>query len=318
MEDWRRAGRHGRPRLLTLDVHKAQKTERVKKGFRQTNTITSYIPSGCTSVVQVLDVSLNRILKDEIGRLERLYLEKHPEVWEGKVSLSERRIEITQWVGRTWKWLHEEKLPIITKGFRVVGLTLAVDGSEDKDLAIKDMPDLKVGDWRLPETPAIEEVEFCVAGDGKEKGAVTDNEVGEAGETQEVEVDMNGNDILPPTWDDKDCYQLTEDDRKYITELEKGLADPSSDLGSEEEEEEEDLSWYENAFGLDDEEANAVWHTAPLKRKRKDGENEIKAKKAKGARTAKMTAPEAEGAAPAGKSLQFFDVLTPSTFQRSC
>src|SRR6266516_4319525 len=131
-------------------------------------------------------------------------------------------------------------------------------GRKIKTWLLKTCQTSKVGDWRLPETPAIEEVEFCVAGDGKEKGAVTDNEVGEVGETQEVEVDMNGNDILPPTWDDKDCYQLTEDERKYITELEKGLADPSSDLGSEEEEEEdEDLSWYENAFGLDDEEANA-------------------------------------------------------------
>jgi hypothetical protein len=208
-------------------------------------------------------------------------LEKHPEVWEGKVSLSEKRIEITQWVGRTWKWLHEEKLPIIIKGFRVVGLTLAVDGSEDKELAIKDMPDLKVGDWRLPGTRAAEDAEFYIPGDGMEKGEVVD-EAGETDETQqaEVEVEINGNDgneILPPTWDDKDCYQLTEDDCKYIAELEKGIADPPSDLESDE----EDLSWYENSFGPDEEEANAVWHTAPPKRKRKAAGQTKKAKKAR-------------------------------------
>jgi hypothetical protein len=124
-------------------------------------------------------------------------------------------------------------------------------------------------------------VEFYIPGDGMEKGEVVD-EAGETDETQqaEVEVEINGNDgneILPPTWDDKDCYQLTEDDCKYIAELEKGIADPPSDLESDE----EDLSWYENSFGPDEEEANAVWHTAPPKRKRKAAGQTKKAKKAR-------------------------------------
>lgn len=38
---------------------------------------------------------------------------------------------------------------MIQQTFRKLGLSLAIDGSEDKEISIKDMPNIEVGDWKL-------------------------------------------------------------------------------------------------------------------------------------------------------------------------
>ena len=50
-------------RLLSLDVFAGQKTFEVKQAFKDLNIMPSFIPSGCTGYVQVLDVAINKSLK---------------------------------------------------------------------------------------------------------------------------------------------------------------------------------------------------------------------------------------------------------------
>src|SRR5437764_15455539 len=57
---------------------------------------------------------------------------------------------MTWWVARAWKRVHEKHQDLIVKTFRYVGLSLNPDSSEDSDLKIKGLPDIAVGDWRLP------------------------------------------------------------------------------------------------------------------------------------------------------------------------
>lgn len=56
----------------------------------------------------------------------------------------------TKWVGQAWEDLHKEQGHVIIQTFRKLGLSFAVDGSEDHEISVKDIKNLQVGDWRLP------------------------------------------------------------------------------------------------------------------------------------------------------------------------
>ena len=69
---WRsRIGGLGRRRsLLVLDSFEAHKTEQVKRSFKNENTDLAVIPGGLTSVLQPLDVSLNKPFKDSEAKVD--------------------------------------------------------------------------------------------------------------------------------------------------------------------------------------------------------------------------------------------------------
>jgi hypothetical protein len=52
-------------------------TQSLRKEFKKLNCTTSYIPSGCTSFVQVLDVSLNKPLKALVAQVASDYVDKY-------------------------------------------------------------------------------------------------------------------------------------------------------------------------------------------------------------------------------------------------
>jgi hypothetical protein len=54
------------PRLLSLDAFSAHLTPAVLRVLKANRTTVSVVPGGCTGMVQVLDVSLNKPLKDLI------------------------------------------------------------------------------------------------------------------------------------------------------------------------------------------------------------------------------------------------------------
>lgn len=50
-------------------------------------------------------------------------------------------------MGEAWDWLHAEKSHLIINFFRHVGISLAIDGSEDSEIRVKGLENLEVGDW---------------------------------------------------------------------------------------------------------------------------------------------------------------------------
>ncbi len=133
------------PRLLVLDAfapHKAQgrkkaknktdsqrtkreneeqKVQRLRQILKDLNTTTSIIPGGCTGYVQVLDVSVNKIIKDLIKQFEEDHYDANPEEWKaGSYSKGDRRVLLTQWVGKAWETLHSKYTETIIKTFRQV------------------------------------------------------------------------------------------------------------------------------------------------------------------------------------------------------
>jgi hypothetical protein len=80
-----------------LVEEEAQQKLRVE--LAKLNVTTSIIPGGCTGYVQVLDVSINKIIKQYIEEYEDIHIDTHIEEWkEGKFSTGDRRILMTQWV----------------------------------------------------------------------------------------------------------------------------------------------------------------------------------------------------------------------------
>jgi hypothetical protein len=101
----------------------------------------------------VLDVSVNKIIKQYLEEYKDIYADKHFDEWKaGKYSVRDRHILLTQWVAQAWERLHLEHKDTIIKTFWNVGLALNSDGSEDNELSIRDLPDLIVRDYTIATT----------------------------------------------------------------------------------------------------------------------------------------------------------------------
>ena len=90
---------------------------------------------------------------------------------------------LTEWVSQAWREFHKDsiKSELIRKTFCQVGLSLAVDESEDHELWLKDIPDVQIGDWtRRPE----EISNLAAVGEDEEEEEEDDDEVEYVPETR--------------------------------------------------------------------------------------------------------------------------------------
>ena len=120
---------------------------------------------------------------------------------------------LTKWVGQAWRELHIEKSELIRQTFRKLGLSLAVDGSEDNELSIRDLPGIVVGDWRLKGDQADEQ------------------QVEEPEEIDQVTENANsGNKPVDPEYVlDDGRSEVEEDERNSDSELENDDGEDSDD-----------------------------------------------------------------------------------------
>jgi hypothetical protein len=113
--------RDNEPRFLSLDAfalhkNKGQKTkvkesekaikqrleeeklqQELRDQFAKLNTTISIIPGGCTGYVQVLDVTVNKIIKQYLEEAEDLWIDKHFDEWKAeKFNIGDRRVLLTK------------------------------------------------------------------------------------------------------------------------------------------------------------------------------------------------------------------------------
>jgi len=142
----------GRPTLFALDLMGSHKTPlaAVLEKLRSHNITPSLIPGGCTSLIQPLDVSINKPFKEILRELTdtAIFESESVEAFD-KWTVSDSRILTTSCVGDTFYRFHLEKGDLIRKVFRKVGLSLPVDGSCDHELDIKGFSGLEIGDWHV-------------------------------------------------------------------------------------------------------------------------------------------------------------------------
>lgn len=99
---------------------------------------------GCTSLIQPLDISINKPLKVRIRDLTDEAIFENPE----KLSVGDRRVLTTWGVGDTSYQFCMEKQDLVKKAFRIVGLSLPIDGSAHHELDIKGFFEINIGDWK--------------------------------------------------------------------------------------------------------------------------------------------------------------------------
>lgn len=118
--------------MLVWDMFRAHITENCKKTARNLRTDLAVIPGGLTSVLQPLDVCLNKPFKD---RLRKMWID-----WmtSGSATLTKggnlMKPDITvvvAWVKEAWESIPEE---MVRKSFLKCGISNAMDGSQDDAL----------------------------------------------------------------------------------------------------------------------------------------------------------------------------------------
>lgn len=120
-----------RPSMLVLDSYRGHLTADVKRSLSDGKTDLVVIPGGLTSILQPLDVVLNKPFK---GRVRELYSEwmlgDNPKTPAGRLRRPPLAT-VCGWVSSAWKSLPEE---MVRKSFRKCCISNALDGTEDDAL----------------------------------------------------------------------------------------------------------------------------------------------------------------------------------------
>ena len=122
-----------KPSLLVLDSFSAHVTDEIKSMFARCNTTVIVIPGGCTSVLQPLDVSINRPFKDHLRKCWQQYMVEQSDLAAGSV---EKKIpppskqHLVDWITGANRKIHLNSV-IVKKSFLVTGLSNALGGHED-------------------------------------------------------------------------------------------------------------------------------------------------------------------------------------------
>ncbi len=129
----------GKKSLLVWDMFRAQLVPEVKDRLKSLDTTMAVIPGGLTSLVQPLDVCLNKPFKDRMRTKWQAWMA------EGKFQLTPagniRRPELTlvaTWVKESWD---EIDCAMVKKSFKKCGISNALDGTEDDALWMDDAAD---------------------------------------------------------------------------------------------------------------------------------------------------------------------------------
>ena len=130
---WKRPFGHVaiRNKLLIADVHRAQTTTAIQDMLRECRTALALVPPGTTSLVQPLDVSVNAEFKHFVEELQNKLIHCNVKMYvEGKISASQRRVLITNWVGEAWTKV-SSNTEMIQRAFQKCGIAVPIDGSGD-------------------------------------------------------------------------------------------------------------------------------------------------------------------------------------------
>jgi hypothetical protein len=132
--------------LLVMDAARFHLTEGIKGEIKQQGVTTALVPAGCTSLVQPLDVSINRLFKIYYREEMLLYELDVEERGKTEWSVSDRRIMTTWITQRAWERVKQHR-DIIEKSFLDTGITVRPDGSQDNDIRIKGLGIVDFTGW---------------------------------------------------------------------------------------------------------------------------------------------------------------------------
>lgn len=118
--------------LMVWDMFRGHLTDAVKRNSRELNTDMAVIPGGLTSVLQPLDVCINKPFKDRLRKLWNEWMISGAVTLTKGGNMQKPDITIvTSWMKEAWESLPPE---IVKRSFLKCGISNAMDGSEDDAL----------------------------------------------------------------------------------------------------------------------------------------------------------------------------------------
>jgi hypothetical protein len=82
----------------------------IKQLFRDLNITSFFISSDCTNYVQLLDVAVNKFIKDRIKELIDMHFDTNFDQRQSKKYIvNNQRVMLTQWMRQTWKEISWEE-----------------------------------------------------------------------------------------------------------------------------------------------------------------------------------------------------------------
>ena len=118
--------------MLVWDSFRAQLSKPVRSTLRSINTECVVIPGGMTSMLQPLDVSINKPFKDRMrAKWQNCMLAGQNSFTAGGGIRKVKLDEICRWISDTWDDVLTEMIP---KLFRKCCITNALDGTEDEEI----------------------------------------------------------------------------------------------------------------------------------------------------------------------------------------
>ena len=116
--------------MLVWDSFSAHLGDNVKKQLREChNTHLAVIPGGLTSIVQPLDVCLNKPFKDRLREKWTSWMIDGKKTYTtGGNMRAASLIEVCTWVKEAWESIGED---MIERSFKKCGITSALDGTDD-------------------------------------------------------------------------------------------------------------------------------------------------------------------------------------------
>ena len=120
------------PSLLVWDQFRAHKTDHIKKHLKNVRTTQAVIPGGCTSILQPLDVCLNKPFKGHIRKMWTDWMISGEKSYTPGGAMRRPTLSlITEWVKVAWDAIPKD---MVQKSFKKCGISNSLDGEEDDAL----------------------------------------------------------------------------------------------------------------------------------------------------------------------------------------
>jgi len=114
--------------LVVLDSYNPHKSAETRRLLDDMNIDVVYIPGGCTSLAQPMDVSVNRPFKNNMRRQWTRWFETHDERTPAGNLRQPSRQQVINWVSQAWRDIPED---MIRRAFLRCGISNALDGTQD-------------------------------------------------------------------------------------------------------------------------------------------------------------------------------------------
>ena len=118
-----------RKSFLVYDSFEAHVTDNVKAALKGENTDLAVIPGGLTSILQPLDVCLNKPFKDGVRRKWMQWMSDgiHEFTASGRQKKPSEEL-ICKWISEAWRDISTE---MVLSSFKKCGISNSMDGTED-------------------------------------------------------------------------------------------------------------------------------------------------------------------------------------------